>query len=220
MAGHSEQLEWPADATNNGSNNNNHTGVMMEQQRRFNLDDYETVEARLEKFWAAHPHGRIITEPIVYADGQFIFKAEIYVHRDDAQPTTTGWAEERVGQGMVNKTSALENCETSAIGRALANMGFATKGKRASQSEMAKVVKGNSEPPKREVEKRPKKLPSNVPAAHDATDKIAEAYVRIGLASSADELKVIWADNADVLDVEHNGTTIRKYIMQRKDEVQ
>jgi len=48
-------------------------------------------------------------------------------------------AEETVQGRGVNATSALENCETSAIGRALANAGYATKGKRASREEMSKV---------------------------------------------------------------------------------
>jgi hypothetical protein len=51
-------------------------------------------------------------------------------------------AEETVQGRGVNATSALENCETSAIGRALANAGYATKGKRASREEMGKVAKG------------------------------------------------------------------------------
>jgi hypothetical protein len=49
-------------------------------------------------------------------------------------------AEETVQGRGVNATSALENCETSAIGRALANAGYAAKGKRASREEMQKVA--------------------------------------------------------------------------------
>jgi hypothetical protein len=56
------------------------------------------------------------------------------------RPWTTGLAEETVQGRGVNATSALENCETSAIGRALANAGYATKGKRASREEMSKVA--------------------------------------------------------------------------------
>jgi hypothetical protein len=58
----------------------------------------------------------------------------------DANPWATGLAYEMVTDRGVNQTSALENCETSAIGRALANAGYAAKGKRPSQSEMAKVI--------------------------------------------------------------------------------
>jgi len=66
--------------------------------------------------------------------------AEIYRTEADTRPWTTGLAEETVQGRGVNATSALENCETSAIGRALANAGYATKGKRASREEMTKVA--------------------------------------------------------------------------------
>jgi len=71
---------------------------------------------------------------------RFIVEASIYRTEADARPWTTGLAEETVQGRGVNATSALENCETSAIGRALANAGYATKGKRASREEMSKVA--------------------------------------------------------------------------------
>lgn len=108
----------------------------------FNLDDYETVEERLVKFWKEHPDGQIHTKLLDSSSSRFIVLAEIYRTEADAKPWTTGLAEETVQGRGVNATSALENCETSAIGRALANAGYATKGKRASREEMTKVVKG------------------------------------------------------------------------------
>jgi hypothetical protein len=105
----------------------------------FNLDDYETVEERLIKFWKDHAEGRIITTLLSGTSSQFIVRAELYKDGSDSI-WTTGLAEETVQGRGVNSTSALENCETSAIGRALANAGYATKGKRASRSEMNKVV--------------------------------------------------------------------------------
>jgi hypothetical protein len=105
----------------------------------FNLDDYETVEERLIKFWKDHPDGRIFTELIDAENGRFIVKALIYRTEVDAHPWCTGLAEETVSGRGVNATSALENCETSALGRALASAGYATKGKRPSREEMAKV---------------------------------------------------------------------------------
>jgi hypothetical protein len=71
---------------------------------------------------------------------RFIVEASIYRTEADSRPWTTGLAEETVQGRGVNATSALENCETSAIGRALANAGYATKGKRASREEMSKVA--------------------------------------------------------------------------------
>ncbi len=112
----------------------------------FNLEDYETVEERLIKFWKEHPDGQIHTRLLEHTSGRFIVEASIFRTEADARPWTTGLAEETVQGRGVNATSALENCETSAIGRALANAGYATKGKRASREEMSKVaVKVNNE---------------------------------------------------------------------------
>lgn len=106
----------------------------------FNLADYETVEERLIKFWKDNPDGRIATELVEWAAGRFIVKALIYRTEADPQAWATGLAFEQVSDRGVNATSALENCETSAIGRALANAGYASKGKRASREEMVKVA--------------------------------------------------------------------------------
>jgi hypothetical protein len=106
----------------------------------FNLDDYETVEERLIKFWKEHPDGQIHTKLVNSSATQYIVEASIYRTEADPRPWTTGLAEETVQGRGVNATSALENCETSAIGRALANAGYATKGKRASREEMSKVA--------------------------------------------------------------------------------
>jgi len=108
----------------------------------FNLDDYETVEERLTKFWKEHPDGQIHTRIIEHSGGRFIVEASIFRTEADTRCWTTGLAEETVAGRGVNATSALENCETSAIGRALANAGYATKGKRASREEMGKVNAG------------------------------------------------------------------------------
>jgi hypothetical protein len=105
----------------------------------FNLEDYETVEERLVKFWKDHPDGQIHTKVLEHTTSRFIVEASIYRTEADARPWTTGLAEETIQGRGVNATSALENCETSAIGRALANAGYATKGKRASREEMNKV---------------------------------------------------------------------------------
>jgi len=108
----------------------------------FNLEDYETVEERLVKYWKEHPDGQIHTKVLEHTGGRFIVEASIFRTEADVRPWTTGLAEETVQGRGVNSTSALENCETSAIGRALANAGYATKGKRASREEMQKVAKG------------------------------------------------------------------------------
>jgi hypothetical protein len=127
---------------------------------QFNLNDYETVEQRIKRFYKDNPDGRIITEnQTTLQDRQvstWVVKAEIWLPSwklpQDAGgwielPHRTGWflkasglAFEVDGVGMANKTSALENAETSAIGRALANAGYSGN-KRASREEMAKVAR-------------------------------------------------------------------------------
>ena len=107
----------------------------------FNLQDYETCEVRLDKWWKDNPDGRVATELISFQNGQYIVQAYLYRTFADSVAYSTGLAEEKITDRGVNATSALENCETSAIARALANANYAAKGKRASREEMTKVAK-------------------------------------------------------------------------------
>jgi hypothetical protein len=107
----------------------------------FNLEDYETVEVRLEKFIKDFPDFRVETELVSFQNDRYIVKAWIYRTFADSTPFSSGLAEETISSRGVNATSALENCETSAIGRALANAGYASKGKRPSKEEMVKVAR-------------------------------------------------------------------------------
>ena len=112
----------------------------------FNPADYAEVAERLPLFWKDCPRGRIITELRVDDGTRIVMKAHLFADIDDVVPTTTGWAEEIRGSSMVNKTSALENCETSAIGRALANYQYQGAKKRASLEEIVKVYRQGQEP--------------------------------------------------------------------------
>lgn len=123
---------------------------------RFNLDDYETVEERIRKFYEAHPDGRIITENLTTTADRsvstWVVKASIFLTAGEQAnnlPKATGLAFEVDGEGMAQKTAALETCETSAIGRALANANYSGS-KRASRTEMEKAARGvEPKPPKR-----------------------------------------------------------------------
>ena len=110
----------------------------------FNPEDYEPVAARLDRWLKAHPEGRVITDLVHYLPDMAVFKAELYI--GDIL-IATGWAEEIRGQGNVNRTSHIENCETSAVGRALANAGMAGSDftKRPSREEMTKVFTSNGQ---------------------------------------------------------------------------
>jgi hypothetical protein len=114
----------------------------------FNLEDYETVEVRLEKFIKDFPDFRVETELVSFLNDRYIVKAWIYRTFADSTPFSSGLAEETISSRGVNATSALENCETSAIGRALANAGYASKGKRPSKEEMVKVTRAKLSEPK------------------------------------------------------------------------
>jgi hypothetical protein len=112
----------------------------------FNPADYAEVAERLPLFWKDCPRGRIITEIVVDDGERIVIKASLFPTYEDHHPTTTGFAEEIRGSSMVNKTSALENCETSAIGRALANYQYQGSKKRASLEEMVKVYRQGEQP--------------------------------------------------------------------------
>ena len=111
----------------------------------FDLSQYATVEERLALFWAAHPEGRISTRLVHNAPGSCLFRAEVYANAADPVPMAVGHAYEEKSDRGVNATSHVENCETSAIGRALANWTFSA-GKRPSREEMGKVVRMGGQP--------------------------------------------------------------------------
>jgi hypothetical protein len=105
----------------------------------FNLDDYEPVAARHARWLADHPNGRTITHMISAPGADIcVIRAELWL---EDICIATGYAEEVRGSGNVNRTSHVENCETSAVGRALANAGYAGSdvNKRPSREEMSKV---------------------------------------------------------------------------------
>jgi hypothetical protein len=107
---------------------------------RFNLDNYETVEARLAKFWEEFPNGQVFTSVHYYDENRVVFKAEVYRDISDTRPVSTGFAEEIRDASPVNRTSHVENAETSSIGRCLANWKYASKTQpRPSRQEMEKV---------------------------------------------------------------------------------
>ena len=117
---------------------------------RFNLADYETVEERIKRFYALYEDGRIVTdwESSYAVDGAspniWVIKASIYLSAGDQAnklPKATGYASEKDGTGGANSDgAAMENCETSSIGRALANLGMSGN-KRASREEIEKVIR-------------------------------------------------------------------------------
>ena len=107
----------------------------------FDPSRYATVAERIELFYRSHPNGRIQTELINRDAESVTFKALVFRGEGDAVPAATGWATEREGDGDINTVACLENTETSAIGRALANLGYTASKQRPSVEEMQKAAR-------------------------------------------------------------------------------
>ena len=100
---------------------------------------YATVDSRVAAFWELFPDGRIATEEL-YDDGErCVFKACAY---DGDRLISTGHASEEKASSYINQTSYLENCETSAVGRALGFLGIGSNGSIASADEVQNAIEG------------------------------------------------------------------------------
>jgi len=112
---------------------------------RFDISEYMTVAERINVFWAKYPDGRLHTELVHFSLEQVVIKAEVYLDREDSRPVTVDYAEERPETSQVNRVSMVENCATSALGRALGDLGKDFTGsKRPSAEEMQKVQRFDS----------------------------------------------------------------------------
>jgi len=183
---------------------------------KFNLDEYETVDQRLRRTYTGYPQARVITDLVFQDDRRFIIKAELYLNYDDVNPVATGYAEEIVGIGFINKSYALENCETSAIGRAIANSILVLgvpEGKRPSRQEMEKTQR---------YETSPRKAPITKPAKVFTLDQISKAEALIATVSEItdkEELRRIWTTEGEILDIKVDKTTLKDTINNRVKEL-
>lgn len=126
---------------------------------KFDLDNYETVDSRIHKFWEVCSAGSITTDLFSEArpDGRVEWVCKATIRREaDGAIVATGWATEYEGANKFAPTNAPELAETSAIGRALANLGFSKVGERPSREEMVSA---------RSKEATPKEMPQDDPWA-------------------------------------------------------
>jgi hypothetical protein len=181
-----------------------------QEMANFNLADYETVEERIARFYKDNPDGRIVTENLTTLQDRqvltWVVKATVYLNNKEQGNTlakATGLAFEIDGIGMANKTSALENAETSAIGRALANAGYSGN-KRTSREEMEKVARGVT--------------PTTI-----GQDELYAIWKSVIAAKTVDELKAIWNANTANAQTEFQddfgANTLAKAIAHKKEQL-
>jgi hypothetical protein len=162
----------------------------------FDLSQYETVDTRIHKFWGEHKaDGRIESRliEVVRDDSgrplQYVMEAQVWI---GDRLAANGFAEEVVGGSPVNKTSALENCETSAIGRALANAGYSKEKFRASMTEMTKAERLTGTPdddPFYKPQPKVESFPNGQPVPEVVQDRRSPSGIDSG-ASAAQKGKI------------------------------
>ena len=152
--------------------------------------DYAPVADRITLFYQRYPTGRILTRLISRTRYEITVQAFVYRSVAELRPSATGLASERIGDGDVNTVACLENTETSAIGRALANLGLTASERRPSREEMEKANRERArrvaEPPPRPANlTRPPRaggadVQRRADRVHDALDLLDQAE-RAGL---------------------------------------
>ena len=180
----------------------------------FDLNAYETVAERLQRAHSDHADLRIITEivdivrdPQTLRPLQYIVKASVY-YGDTLK--AVDFAEEMVGSSPVNKYSALENCSTSAAGRALSMAGYlgvdpnSKKPTRPTRNEMEKVERAKT------AEKPVVRV-----ATPEETAKAAILIPTVAHIPTKDDLKAIYKENESILEVRVNGVTLLDAINKR-----
>lgn len=131
--------------------------------------DYAEVNQRIKAFRMCHPNGTIATEIISIENGVVLMKASIY--DEDGKVLGSGYAYEKENSTFINQTSYIENCETSAVGRALGMCGFGIDTSVASYEEVSNAMANQGDPKEKLTKKatpkqveKVKELVSDIPA--------------------------------------------------------
>ena len=115
--------------------------------------EYSEVAQRIKAFRMIYPDGIIDTQMVSNENGVCVFKAQVGYYEEDGcvRWLGTGYAQEKEDSSFINKTSYIENCETSAVGRALGMAGFGIDVSVASAEEVANAI-ANQEPTQKEAD--------------------------------------------------------------------
>jgi len=153
----------------------------------FDVGEYAPVADRITLFYARFPTGRIITRLVSRTEHEITVQAFVFRSLEEERPSATGLASERIGDGDVNTVACLENTETSAIGRALANLGLTASAQRPSREEM---LKANRERALRVSEASPRRLTTTGPlpgsvALQRSADRVVDALGLLAVAQRA-----------------------------------
>lgn len=162
------------------------------------LGGYAPVAARLQLFFAQYPEGQVITKLISRNDGEITFRASIYRSPLDTRPSAKGWAAEVVGDGEINEVACLENTETSAVGRALANLGFLASRYRPSLEEMAKAARGRARVAENNADYRSGSTATVAETEKRSADLQRQADIAADAMSVANELEKLGVSLSDL----------------------
>lgn len=108
-------------------------------------NDYAQVNDRIKAFRELCPNGTITTDIIELANGVVTMKATVY--DEEGKILGTGLAQEKESSSFINKTSYIENCETSAVGRALGFAGIGVDGSMCSAEELVNAITSQNKGP-------------------------------------------------------------------------
>jgi hypothetical protein len=151
---------------------------------------YIEVNQRIKAFRMLFPTGRILTEMKSNENGVCVFVAEVGYYTEDGEIRVLGrgTAYEKESSSYINKTSYIENCETSAVGRALGMCGFGVDGDVASAEEVQNAI--NNQEPKAD----PKATANQISMIEDLyTDAEIEDILKWGKVSNLKDLTVAQA---------------------------